>query len=381
MKLTCTLLTLFCMIIFAEPFAQEGKLQWQVAGKLPSAPKEYGIGVAGAISGIHNDKLFVAGGANFPDTMPWEGGKKKYHNQLFVYDVDSVTITAQSPTFLLPEAIAYSAVCNTPYGIFYTGGENEDGISAQSHLITWDTVQLSIFIKKLPALPIAITNASAVFQDEKIIVAGGDASKGTSDQVFMLDFRVTEAGWKVLAPLPKPAANGLIFSVLVNGKQQLIWMGGRRKTPAGISELYTEVYKLETGYASWTSLPSLPYPLSAGTGSLINPTTILVFGGDRGTTFTKVETLLAAINQEQDPDVKSNLIKTKNHLLINHPGFSKEILQFDVTKEKFIVVGTIPFDTPVTTTAVKWGDTIFISSGEIRAGVRTPNILSIKLND
>ncbi|MEN9953257.1 MAG: hypothetical protein RLZZ520_1525, partial [Bacteroidota bacterium] len=113
----------------------------------------------------------------------------------------------------------------------------------------------------------------------------------------------------------------------------------------------------------------------------INPTTILVFGGDRGTTFTKVETLLTAINQEQDPEVKSNLIKAKNHLLINHPGFSKEILQFDVVKEKYIVVGTIPFDTPVTTTAVKWGQTIFISSGEIRAGVRTPNILSIKLND
>jgi N-acetylneuraminic acid mutarotase len=369
------------MIIFAEPFAQEGKLQWQVAGKLPSSPKEYAIGVAGAISGIHNDKLFVAGGANFPDTMPWEGGKKKYHNQLFVYDVDSATITIQPSTFLLPEAIAYSAVCNTPYGVFYTGGENEDGISAQSHLISWDTVQSSIFIKKLPSLPITITNASAVFQDEKIIVAGGDANKGTSDQVFMLDLRNTETGWKVLAPLPKPAANGLLFALVVNGKEQLVWMGGRRKTPTGISELYTEVYKLNAGNASWTSLPSLLYPLSAATGCLINPTTILVFGGDRGTTFTKVETLLTAINQEQDPEVKSNLIKAKNHLLINHPGFSKEILQFDVVKEKYIVVGTIPFDTPVTTTAVKWGQTIFISSGEIRAGVRTPNILSIKLND
>ncbi|MFM1794003.1 MAG: hypothetical protein RL642_388, partial [Bacteroidota bacterium] len=206
MKLTCTLLILFCMINLAKPCAQESKLHWQVAAKLPSTPKDYAFGVAGAIGGVHNNVLLIGGGANFPNEKPWEGGKKKYYNHLFVYHLGLPNITAHSFVFALPEPIAYSAVCSTPHGIFYAGGENEEGVSLQSHLITWDTVQSSIGIKKMPPLPHAITNASAVFQDEKIIVVGGDGNKGTSDQVYVLDLKNVEAGWDLLPPLPKPAA-------------------------------------------------------------------------------------------------------------------------------------------------------------------------------
>lgn len=36
-------------------------------------------------------------------------------------------------------------------------------------------------------------------------------------------------------------------------------------------------------------------------------------------------------------------------------------------------------DSPVTTTAVLWDGTAVIPSGEIRPGIRTPNILGIKV--
>jgi len=60
--------------------------------------------------------------------------------------------------------------------------------------------------------------------------------------------------------------------------------------------------------------------------------------------------------------------------------FSKEILLYNTVKDEWAAVGTVPFETPVTTTAVQYRDQVLIPSGEIKAGVRTPRILAAKLN-
>lgn len=46
-------------------------------GAIPPAKGEITApGVAGPVTGIYNDIMIIAGGANFPDSMPWQGGKK-----------------------------------------------------------------------------------------------------------------------------------------------------------------------------------------------------------------------------------------------------------------------------------------------------------------
>jgi N-acetylneuraminic acid mutarotase len=67
--------------------------------------------------------------------------------------------------------------------------------------------------------------------------------------------------------------------------------------------------------------------------------------------------------------------------LAAHPGFSKDVLLYNVQTNKWSKIGTIPFDSPVTTTAFKWGKRIYIPSGEIRAGVRTPHILAVDIQN
>jgi len=52
-------------------------IQWTVPAKLPvPSGSDKQLGVAGAFVGISRDRLIIAGGANFPDEMPWRGGKK-----------------------------------------------------------------------------------------------------------------------------------------------------------------------------------------------------------------------------------------------------------------------------------------------------------------
>jgi N-acetylneuraminic acid mutarotase len=69
------------------------------------------------------------------------------------------------------------------------------------------------------------------------------------------------------------------------------------------------------------------------------------------------------------------LVQQKTVLQSSHPGFSREVLSFNTLTNSWEKAGCIPFETPVTTQAIKWGDDVIIPSGEIRAGVRTPNIL------
>jgi N-acetylneuraminic acid mutarotase len=130
---------------------------------------------------------------------------------------------------------------------------------------------------------------------------------------------------------------------------------------------------------SWAEKKTLPYALSAGTGIMINANNIILFGGDKGVVFNKTETLIAAINAETDLVKKQELIKEKNKLQSQHPGFSKEVLWYNIKNDTWKIIGTIPFDAPVTTTAVKWKSNVVIPSGEIKAGVRSPKILVVKI--
>ena len=119
----------------------------------------------------------------------------------------------------------------------------------------------------------------------------------------------------------------------------------------------------------------MPYAMSAGTGMAVGDHSILLFGGDKGETFHKTEELIAAINNENNAAIKEELIKKKTIVQSTHPGFSKEILLYNAMANEWTMVDSIPFDVPVTTVAIQHKNKIIIPSGEIKAGVRTPQIL------
>lgn len=57
------------------------KIEWQKAAQLQNADGSLSLGFAGPINGVANDVLIVAGGANFQDKMPWEGGKNIFQKK------------------------------------------------------------------------------------------------------------------------------------------------------------------------------------------------------------------------------------------------------------------------------------------------------------
>lgn len=354
-------------------------IEWTTAAELPAINgRAQALGVAGPVVGVTDNKLIVGGGANFPDSMPWLGGKKKYYNEVYAFEKDvKGRIQLYPQTFRLPNAIAYSASVSTPQGIVVAGGESDSGLSSKILLLHWNAEKKDIAIHQLPDLPQPVTNASIAADESVVYLAGGESGNGVSDQFYFLDLKKAEAGWQPLPSLPKPTSHAVLV-VQSDGKDKdkgIYIIGGRKRNGNGISDLYASVYRFDIKHKKWSEKQSLPYALSAGTGMAYGLHCILLFGGDKGETFHKTEELIAAINTEKSETKKQQLIQQKAALQASHPGFSNQVLQYNTCTNEWKAVGIIPFPVPATTTAVKWENEVVIPSGEIRAGVRTPNIL------
>lgn len=361
------------MISLSAAAQQKIKIDWQEATRLPADNGALHIGVAGPLTGVYNNVLIVAGGANFPQAMPWMGGAKKYHNTAYVFRRASNGSLTILQTTKLPVVLAYSACVTTPQGIVCAGGEGDNGVTGKVLLLQW--IDGSLITKELPSLPNGFTNGAIAYCDDIVYLAGGENSTKALNQFYYLNMQQVERGWQALPTLPQPTSHAVLAVQERKGVKQVYLVGGRRKTTSGISELYKQVYAFNLQTKTWGEEAPLPYALSAASGIAAGNNTLLVFSGDRGETFHQAEKLIAAINKEADAAKKEALNKQKAALQAGHPGFSKEVLAYNTINKKWKVVSVIPFDAPVTTTAVCWEGSIYIPSGEIRAGVRTPQVL------
>ena len=94
------------------------RLSWGELPPLPDTPR-YG----GPFVGVHAGVLLVAGGANFPDGMPWEGGKKVWYPNIRVLEQDAQSWFDAGE---LPGPLAYGAAVSTTEGIAILGGSDAE---------------------------------------------------------------------------------------------------------------------------------------------------------------------------------------------------------------------------------------------------------------
>ncbi|CAA9194258.1 N-acetylneuraminate epimerase [Flavobacterium bizetiae] len=361
-------------------FSQKTKItnvEWKKAEQLQNADGSLSLGFAGPINGISNNVLIVAGGANFPDKMPWEGGKKHYSNEIHVLEkAGDNFLWNKKAIHTLPEPIAYPGNVSTNSGIVYVGGENENGLSNKAYLLNWNADKNEVETKSLPDFPIAITNIALTHLENIVYAIGGDEAKQSSDLVFSLDLNAEKPEWKLLTKLPFALANSV--SVIQNNTIYVI--GGRTKTPSGISDLHNTTLAFDLKKQIWETKANISdgkqtTNFSAGAGVAIGTEYILILGGDNGTTFHKIETYLSQIASATSEEEKAKLIAEKNILNTTHKGFYNDILLYNTHTNKWSKIGELPFLSQVTTTATIWNDKIVLSNGEIKPGIRTPDVM------
>lgn len=364
-------------------FAQQKNvkdIQWKKATTLPCYDEALkNKGLAGLYSGVHNGVMLVAGGTNFPDAMPWEGGIKKYYNRIYLLTKDGEKYTCKLLADELPIAMAYGASISTGKGVICIGGENKKGALKNVLLLQWDSVNKKVLINVLPDLPVALTNLSASMIENDIYVVGGENEETVSSAVFSIRIDAMRPVWKPCASLPLQVSHAVAVTQSDKKEKCLYVIGGRTRTVSGISVLHGTVFCYHPSANTWTEIPTMPKyegisSLSAATGVAFGDHEIVIAGGDNGKIFSRIEKLNVAIKKATDHEVKQQLLEEKLVLLQHHEGFSKEVRLYNTVTGKWRLLEPLPY-APVTTVATKWNDTIFIAGGEIHPGIRTADIV------
>lgn len=377
---------LLCLHFMWSPtlYAQDQKANDIVWTELTSLPQPSGgekqLGVAGAFTGVHNGVLIVAGGANFPGGMPWEGGKKVFRDEVYVLQKKQDAyewIVSKTPH--LKEKTAYGASVSVADGIVCLGGEQENGVSNKAFLMQWDAATSEVISKPLPDMPVALANAGATSIGNIIYIVGGENNGKPSNQFFALNLSEAAPKWEILPALPVEMSHSVVVSQN-NGKHSQVYvLGGRSATTSGISNLHSSNFTYDPAKKSWQELSNISdgetvTTWSAGTGVASGASYILLTGGDKGNVFHQIETFNAQIAKAESAELKQKLQAEKVVLLTSHQGFSKDIYLYNTITDAWTTIGQLPGAAQVTTTAVKWNNDIFIPSGEIRPGIRTPAI-------
>lgn len=383
------ILSLFFLLSLAvaasedNPFVQ---FEWgELAIMPPAAGSSIQPGLAGAFSGVHNDALIVAGGANFPNASVLEGGKKVYHSDIYILEQqnDGTRSWYEEKRFSLPEPVAYGLSIVTNQGIVCLGGENGTKNFSTAFLLKWDAKNKEITREELPSLPIAAANMSGGKIGDKVYVA---ANAGGKKYFLRLDLEDYDAGWEELPVWAGSARTHAVGVVQNNGKEDCFYLfKGRFREDAPSSTMLTDSWVYHPNEEQWkpVNLPggSPNFTLAAGTGLAVGANHILFFGGDDGKTFNRLEQLGSSINATLDTTQLQALSMERETLIRDHPGFTKDIWAFHTITQSWTKIGELPGRPQVTTTAVKWDDRIIIPSGETSPGIRTAAVTSVVLSN
>jgi cyclically-permuted mutarotase family protein len=338
------------------------------------------LGLAGVFTGLSNNVLLIAGGSNFADgAMPWQGGKKMHYDDIYVLDknTDDTFTWLKPQTPHLKQKVAYGVSTTIPEGVVCIGGETEDAASSrQAFIMRWDAAKQEVVFTDLPPVPIPVANACMTSIGRVIYLIGGESDGKPTAQSFMLNLADKNVHWQTLPPLPIAMSHSVAVTQS-NGKYPCVYViGGRSSTASGISTLHNCAFSYDPVYKKWIGLSNVgdgarTTNMSAATGVASGATDIVLIGGDKGDVFNRIETYNSLIAHAHTDEEKHRLQGEKVALLNHHPGFSKDVYIFNTVVNSWKKLGELPFYGQVTTTAVTWGNEIFIPGGEIKPGIRT----------
>ena len=352
-------------------------LAWE---KWPAIPDEHGF--AGPFAGVSSGTLVVAGGANFPNSYPWEGGSKVWHDRIFLLPEGSKEWTVSS--LKLPRALAYGVSVSLPDQnnsiVMLGGSDGQNKPVADVTILTLKRVDNDLKVKlwELPSLPVALAESSGLVVNNKIYLFSGRSTDGTVRKAFRLDFGSQTLKWEEL-PWPE-GARGRMHSVAGTHDGKIFLFGGRDyqsdselehpedRLEAEKIDFLRDCYKFDPNTGKWVRIADLPQGSSASPYRAIpsGSSHLLMLGG---VTAPYVEEQLKA-----RPEING-----QGH---EHPGFPRTVLAYHIITDIWVEAGALPpeMDVPVTVPVVFTPNGEYvIPSGEKQPGIRTTQVFAGKI--
>lgn len=339
----------------------------------PDDDSGFAKGVSACVAGTTAGKLIIAGGCNFPDKPASQGGKKIFYDAIYAADISADTSLTWSRIGTLPEPMAYAVAVSTSLGIVCAGGCNSDGALTDVFRITLNDGKAAI--ETLPPLPAAIDNAAGCVAGNTLYIAGGNLAGKPSNALYALDLGDTQAGWRRLPDFPGNPRTQPVCAALsdADGNTQIcLWGGfaGKDESRDASLEVDGRAYSPATG--TWAPLPAPTdtdgQTLSLGGGAAVawSDNVALCAGG------VNKDIFLAAL-QNQAPDY------------MTHPAewyrFNTLLTAYDALSGSWSVIADTQHLARAGAALVPANGCIFCVNGELKPGVRTPQITRISLKN
>lgn len=356
------------------------EIEWSSQLVMPDLDGKKNPGTAGAYIGINNNHLIVAGGAFFPDVLPWHGGRKHWSKDVYVLNLEGQVNEWHVLKNELPEAIAYGSSVSTPIGVLCIGGSDSNRCYSDVNLMTYENDSVK-FIPWVP-LPYPLSNCCASIVDNIVFVAGGQqtVADGEASHAFLsIDISKPEKGWVEL-PSWDGVARGYAVGVAKRVGEDILFylFSGRNYGSKITAEVLSDGYVYNANTLEWKNLEG-NFPLMAATAVNLDDELILLAGGTDGSIFMKEVELKTKINKYVgDETQRDSLLYYQNQLSIffeNVKGFDSVVRFYNTSTNTIVNTESIDYLLPLTTTAVTFNQNVYIISGEIRPGVRSPYII------
>jgi N-acetylneuraminic acid mutarotase len=145
-------------------------------------------GFAGCFAGVAGGALVVAGGANFPAGRPWEGGKKTWHDRVFVLEHGG---SGWRVAGRLPRPLAYGVSVTHEGRVICCGGSDDSRHHDSVFALAWDGTALRV--EPLPSLPRPLAQHAGAVVGRHLVVGGGTETPADTT------IKVNWADWQSMA--------------------------------------------------------------------------------------------------------------------------------------------------------------------------------------
>jgi len=355
------------------------KIKISYEPELPNVGSKTSLGYAGMMGGIQGNIVIAAGGANFPNGLPWEGGNKEWYNSIYWLNKGTWTLSKQ----VLPFPLAYGASVSVPNGVLVIGGDNKDGVSDKVFLISFNKFKKTIELDYYPNLPEPLAYSNAIVTNGYVYVAGGMNAESSSNSFYRINIEKKDP-WEKLPDFP--GAPRAVHSMVVqetSTSKRIFIIGGRNQQKGKSSVPLTNFLSYDLNKKQWKDegdilLDGAKKVIMGASAEPSGSMHILVYGGSDEVLFNQLQSLETAIKHEKDESESQALVKKKNEIQINHPGFSNKVLAYNTMTKKWFVFDSLETALPVTSLGIKKENSFLLVSGEMSPGVRTPKVFTFQ---
>ena len=355
------LILLICIIMNEFTNGQKMSAQtWQlqtIERVLGFPTDETGIekGVSACFAGTAGNSLLMAGGCNFPGTPAAEGGKKHYYQGIYAAEITCGNQLDWKLVGRLPQPCAYGVSIQLEDGILCVGGNNTDQSFVDAYRIHLENGRA--VVTPYPALPVALDNFTGCRCGNMVTVSDGH-------RLYTLDLARPEHGWSE-SPAGCDEKLGQPVSGSINGTFCL-WGGCTTKTAERPTTLNIP------GQSFGAQRATLPPPVDN------NGTEIYLGGAAALNLSDDAIVIVGGVNKDVFLDAVNNPKPGYMTHAVEWYRFNRYICVFQ--DNRWYIAGKNHVAARAGAALVKQGNSVYIIGGELKPGIRTPEIYRLNFN-